>query len=72
MGNGEDCAVDTDGDGYPNTVLPSCTKSNNKTYCFEVRVFIRRKSICYIHEYIYTGYVSFNILFGKHCLSVQV
>ena len=38
MGNGEECAVDTDGDSYPNVILPSCTKSSNKTYCSEVSV----------------------------------
>jgi hypothetical protein len=33
-GDGVDCAVDVDGDGYPNTALPSCTETaTTAMYC---------------------------------------
>eukprot|EP00731_Ephydatia_muelleri_P004665 Em0002g841a len=33
VGNGESCTVDSDGDGYPDQALDSCTNGSNSTYC---------------------------------------
>ncbi len=37
MGDGNDCTLDSDGDGYPDVPLASCDEDNEAIYCIKVR-----------------------------------
>ena len=33
VGNGSLCVLDSDGDGYPDQALETCTEADTQTYC---------------------------------------
>ncbi len=37
MGDGNDCTLDSDGDGYPDVPLATCDEGNEAIYCIKVR-----------------------------------